>query len=107
MLYFSYCLGGTRVGAVGKNAPNYLPGVCGDSMTVDILQHKFVPSHEILEAKELKSVLEQLGAVKEQLPKMSVNDPVAKRIKAAAGSVVKIVRKSPTAGEAVYYRVIV
>lgn len=76
-------------------------------MTVEILKHNFVPSHEILSAKDAKEVLEFLGTTKDKLPKMFLNDPVAKRIKSKEGDVIRIVRKSQTAGETVYYRVVV
>jgi len=75
-------------------------------MAVDILKHEFVPLHEILPKKEAKDLLESLGVTREQLPKIYVSDPVIKRMEAKEGDIIKITRKSRTAGEAVYYRAV-
>ena len=76
-------------------------------MTVDILQHEFVPKHEILSKNESKELLDRLGIPPEKLPKILAEDPTAKRIKASRGDILKISRKSPTARETVYYRLVV
>jgi len=65
-----------------------------------------VPKHEVLTPKERKEVLETLGVDKEQLPLLRETDPVAKEIDAKPGDVLRIVRKSQTAGQAVYYRLV-
>jgi DNA-directed RNA polymerase subunit H len=74
---------------------------------VDIIQHELVPKHEILSEKEKKAVLEKFEVNESQLPKIAVSDPVIKLVGANPGQVVKITRKSKTAGEAVYYRLVV
>jgi DNA-directed RNA polymerase subunit H len=56
---------------------------------------------------ELKSVLSKFSIEKEQLPKIKVQDPVCKEIGAVAGDVVKITKRSQTAGEAEYYRLVI
>jgi DNA-directed RNA polymerase subunit H (RpoH/RPB5) len=66
-----------------------------------------VPKHEILTEKERKEVLERFEVTERQLPKITVSDPVIKLIGASPGNVVKITRKSKTAREAVYYRLVV
>ena len=76
-------------------------------MVMDILQHEFVPRHEILPKKEAKELLDSLGITKEKLPKAFASDPVVKLIQAKEGDIIKIIRASRTAGEAVYYRVVV
>ncbi|MGB9929386.1 MAG: DNA-directed RNA polymerase subunit H [Methanosarcina sp.] len=72
-----------------------------------LLDHESVPKHEIMSENELKSVLSKFLIEKEQLPKIKVQDPVCKEIGAALGDVVKITRKSQTAGEAEYYRLVI
>lgn len=42
-----------------------------------------------------------------QLPRILLNDPVTKQLGAKVGDVIKIIRQSPVAGEAVYYRVVI
>ena len=72
-----------------------------------LLDHGSVPKHEIMSEGELKSVLSKFSIEKEQLPKIKVQDPVSKEIGVALGDVVKITRKSQTAGEADYYRLVI
>ena len=72
-----------------------------------LLDHESVPKHEIMSESELKSVLNKYSIEKEQLPKIKVQDPVSKEIGAALGDVIKITRKSQTAGEADYYRLVI
>ena len=74
---------------------------------LSLLDHESVPKHEIMSEGELKSVLSKFSIEKEQLPKIKVQDPVSKEIGAALGDVVKITRKSQTAGEADYYRLVI
>ena len=76
-------------------------------MTVDILEHEFVPSHEVLSKKDAKELATSLGIEMNKFPKMFLTDPVAKIINAKLGDVIKITRKSPTAGETTYYRIVV
>ncbi len=66
-----------------------------------------VPRHEILTSQEKKEVLERFNVDKEQLPKVLDSDPVVKETGAKIGDVMRIIRKSQTAGESVYYRVVV
>ena len=73
----------------------------------DILKHELVPEHVILEEKEKKELLEKLKITAINLPKILSNDPVVKTIGAKEGDILKIIRKSPTAGTSIYYRVVV
>ena len=73
-----------------------------------ILNHEYVPKHEILSEKEVEKLLKRYKLEsKMQLPKILSTDPVVKAIGAKKGDVLKITRKSMTAGEAVYYRVVI
>jgi DNA-directed RNA polymerase subunit H (RpoH/RPB5) len=51
--------------------------------------------------------LEELNISRGQLPKILKNDPMVQKIKAKVGDIIKITRNSKTAGESVYYRVVV
>ena len=77
-----------------------------ESSSVDIIKHQLVPRHEIMAAEDKKELLERIGAVEKNLPKMLDSDPVAAKIGAKPGDVIKITRKSQTAGESVYYRIV-
>lgn len=66
-----------------------------------------VPKHEILSKKESEEVLKKYGVTPDQLPKITGDDPVVQVIKAKRGDILKITRRSLTAGEAIYYRLVV
>jgi len=72
----------------------------------DILKHKLVPDHTILSKTEMNKVLKQLNIHQEQLPKIKSDDPVVKDIDAKPGDILKITRKSHTAGKFVTYRLV-
>lgn len=73
----------------------------------DILQHELVPRHDILSKTEKEELMNTFRVAAEQLPGILDSDPVVKKIKAKPGDVIKITRKSETAGESVYYRLVV
>ncbi len=73
----------------------------------DITKHDIVPKHELLNEKEKEEVLKKFGIVLRQLPRILDTDPMVKIVDGKIGDVVKITRKSETAGEAVYYRVVI
>jgi DNA-directed RNA polymerase subunit H len=74
---------------------------------IEIDKHELVPKHILLEEREKEEVLQKFGITVRQLPRISMEDPVIKEVNPKIGDVIKIVRKSPTAGESVYYRVVV
>ncbi|MCA1814561.1 MAG: DNA-directed RNA polymerase subunit H [Halobacteriales archaeon] len=73
----------------------------------DVMKHELVPRHDVLSESETKKVLERYNIFPEQLPKIMQSDPVCKAIAAKPGQIVRIKRKSPTAGEAVAFRLVV
>ncbi len=66
-----------------------------------------IPLHEVLPEDETKELLNKLNITKGQLPKILLSDPVIKKMKANPGDVVRITRKSRTAGSSIYFRVVV
>jgi DNA-directed RNA polymerase subunit H len=76
-------------------------------MGFNILKHELVPYHQILSKREVEKLLKAYKIEKEKLPKILVTDPVAIAVGARVGQVVKIIRKSPTAGESISYRLVV
>ncbi|PIU63575.1 hypothetical protein COS83_00315 [archaeon CG07_land_8_20_14_0_80_38_8] len=81
--------------------------VDNDKDNKHILIHEYNPEFELLSEEEAKKVLEGLNLNYYQLPKISVNDPVSKLFKAKQNDVFRIKRKSYTAGESIFYRVVV
>ncbi len=74
---------------------------------VNILEHELVPQHVLLSKEEAARLLKRMGISKRQLPWIFSSDPVAKAIGAKPGDVVMVVRRSPTAGVSVAFRVVV
>jgi len=73
----------------------------------EIFDHKLVPKHEILEEKEKKAILAQFKIQPYQMPQIKSNDPAVKAIGAKPGDMLKVIRKSATAGEHIAYRYVV
>ncbi len=72
-----------------------------------VLDHEYVPKHEILSEKEIDEILKRYQCEKGQLPLIRTSDPAVKEIGAKSGDVIKITRKSLTAGKAIAYRYVV
>jgi DNA-directed RNA polymerase subunit H len=73
----------------------------------NIFDHEFVPKHEILTAEERKKLLAEYKVNPYQLPEIKASDIVVTAIGARPGDIVRIVRKSPTAGKYIAYRYVV
>lgn len=73
----------------------------------DIFEHALVPFHEILSEKEKNQLLTQFKVKPYQIPQIRSGDPAVKAIGAKPGDVLKITRKSLTAGEHIAYRYVV
>ncbi len=73
----------------------------------DIFEHALVPFHEILSEKEKNALLAQYKVKPYQMPQIKSGDPAVKAIGAKPGDILKITRKSTTAGEHVTYRYVV
>jgi DNA-directed RNA polymerase subunit H len=74
---------------------------------IDIEKHQLVPKHVILSEEEKREVLEKYKTSLRQFPRILISDPAIADKNPKVGDLVKIIRKSPTAGETVYYRVVV
>lgn len=73
----------------------------------DIFAHKHVPKHEILTEEEKDQLLKQYRVHPYQLPQIKASDPAVKAIGAKASDVVRVIRRSTTAGEHIAYRYVV
>jgi DNA-directed RNA polymerase subunit H len=82
-------------------------GDMGMSKKFSIFDHVLVPQHILLSKKEAEEVLKQLGVKPHQLPYIRVSDPAARALGAKRGDIIKIIRKSPTAGTTIIYRYVV
>lgn len=76
-------------------------------VTVQVLEHELVPTHEVLPEKDAEEFLRRLHASQIKLPKILDTDPAVLAIQAKPGDIIRIKRKSPTAGWSYYYRTVV
>jgi DNA-directed RNA polymerase subunit H len=70
------------------------------------LTHVLVPKHEKISDKEKNEVLEKYNISIKQLPRISVSDPAIAHLDAESGDLIKITRKSQTAGNSIFFRVV-
>jgi len=69
--------------------------------------HVLVPKHEIMDIKDAEEVLKTYNSRTTDLPLIFVNDPAIVGLGVKPGDMIKIIRKSATAGESFYYRYVV
>jgi len=69
--------------------------------------HMLVPKHEIMIKKEAEQVLEKYHCKSVELPLIFVDDPAIVGLGVKPGDMIKITRKSATAGESFYYRYVI
>ena len=69
--------------------------------------HIYVPKHQIITKKEAEEVLETHHCKPTDLPLIFANDPAIIGLGVKPGDMIKITRKSATAGDSFYYRYVV
>jgi DNA-directed RNA polymerase subunit H len=73
----------------------------------DIFEHQLVPKHELLSKKEAEELMQEFHIQPHQLPYIKATDAASQTLSAKPGDILKVTRKSPTAGEVVVYRYVV
>lgn len=72
-----------------------------------IFDHDFVSKHELLTPEEKQKILEKYKMQPYQLPRINAYDPAIIAVGGKPGDIVRVIRKSQTAGKYVAYRYIV
>lgn len=75
--------------------------------TFNVFEHALVPKHEILTPEEREEILKKYKVKPYQIPNISASDLIVRVIGARPGDILRITRKSPTAGVYVSYRYVV
>ena len=70
-------------------------------------ENLLVPRHEIIPAEKAQEIFAKYGADAKKFPQILRDDPMVEEIGAKKGDLIKIVRKSMTAGRATYFRIVV
>jgi DNA-directed RNA polymerase subunit H len=73
----------------------------------NLFAHQFVPKHELLSKKEADDLMREFHIRPHQLPYIRTSDPAAEDLGAKMGDILRITRKSATAGEVTVYRYVV
>ena len=74
---------------------------------LDVTKHHLVPKHQKASEREKKELLEKHAITFDQLPRIFKEDPAIIALDVQDGDLIKITRKSPTAGETIFYRRVV
>ena len=72
-----------------------------------ITDHVYQPKHEILPKNQAEEVLKKFNTKPSQLPYIMRSDKGIEDLEPRPGDIIKIIRRSPTSGESVYYRYVV
>jgi DNA-directed RNA polymerase subunit H (RpoH/RPB5) len=76
-------------------------------LLINIVNHRDVPHHEVIEENEKKDILLKYHIKPENLPVILRDDAMARYLGLRPGEIVRILRPSPTSGTYVSYRMCV
>ena len=68
------------------------------------IKHELVPLHEKISSEEKEKLLKEININFKDLPKIYRSDPAISEMDVKPGDVIKVMRKSGTAKETVFYR---
>lgn len=72
----------------------------------DIISHRDQPKFELMSPKEMDQFKSEYNATDYTTKKILRNDPITKYFSLRKGDIIRIIRASPTSGEAIDYRIV-
>ena len=84
-----------------------MPAIAAKKNQILVPDHIYVPKHEIISKEDAEAVLVKYNCKPTELPLIKVSDPAIVGLGVRPGDMIMITRKSPTAGESIYYRYVV
>jgi len=69
-------------------------------------KHILTPKHSKLGEREKTQLLDKYHVTSKEMPKILKTDAALRELEVKMGDIIKITRKSETAGESVFYRVV-
>lgn len=69
-------------------------------------KHILIPKQVKLSEKEKEKLLEKYNISLKEVPRILKTDPAIEILNVKPGDIIKIIRQSPTAGEAIFYRAV-
>ncbi|CAL1263980.1 unnamed protein product [Larinioides sclopetarius] len=93
---------------VAEMAPKYILECFRDlELIINITEHELVPEHVLMKPEEQTELLNKYKMKERDLMRIQAEDPVARYYGLKRGEVIKIIRKSETAGRYITYRLVV
>jgi len=74
---------------------------------INVFAHELVPKHEILNKREAEEILQKHHLRPYQLPYIKLSDPAVAALGARPGDIIRIERRSSTAGLCYSYRYVI
>jgi len=71
---------------------------------IDVTKHALVPTHAVVSEAEKKKINDKYNLTGIELPRIFKEDPAIAHLKVKPGDIIKVTRKSVTAGQSLFYR---
>ncbi|MCF7866177.1 DNA-directed RNA polymerase subunit H [Candidatus Woesearchaeota archaeon] len=71
---------------------------------ITLIKHVLVPEHSKLTEKERETLFIKYDISLKEIPKISITDAAIRHLDPKENDIIMIKRKSPTAGESIFYR---
>jgi len=90
---------------IEKASKSKIEAFSEEELLLNITKHVLMPTHQVLTADEKKSFLQRARLTEYQLARIQLHDPVARYYGLKRGDLVRIIRRSDTAGKYATFRI--